>query len=814
MNGRTLRGIVATTLIGAIAATPLDAQSRSVHIESLPWTDAVKLLDTSTVVMIPLGAQSKEHGPHLPLNNDWLLAEYFSATVAAATTVVVYPTVNYSFYPAFTEYPGSTSLRLETARDMIVDIVRSIARHGPRRFYVLNTGVSTLRSLAPARDSLAASGIVMVYTDILKVGKDAEDRVRQQAGGTHADEIETSMMLYMHPDVVKMRLAPDDYHPGAGGLTRDSAAAVRDGKTWSRTGTFGNATLATREKGRVLVTAQVQGMLAEIAALRQVPIPVAPGPRTATVASGDSAMIVSASPYATRAGLAVLRAGGNAVDAAVTVALTLAVTYPAAGNIGGGGFMVARINGKNVALDFREIAPHAASRDMYLDAAHNVTGRSLTGALAAGVPGSVAGLYEAHRKYGTIPWAKLVQPAIELAENGFPIDSAFSDDDEEGAHRLSGDSASAALFLRDGRFRAIADTWRAPELAAVLRRIAEHGRDGFYAGPTAELIAAAMRRDHGIITLADLTAYQPIWRAPITFDYRGRHVVSMPPVSSGGLTLGLILGILEGRDVAALGWRTPQSIHLLAEAERRAYARRNATLGDPAFVTIPVASFMSKDTAATLRAQIGDRSSGGSVSPAAKEPRHTTHFSVVDAHGNAVAITTTLNESYGAAFTVPGGQFLLNDEMDDFTAKVGAVNAMGLTQGATNAIAPGKRMLSSMTPTIVLDSTNRVVLVTGAAGGAYIITAVAHQIVSLFDYHRTLAEAMAAPQFHHQDVPDSLVVEAGAWADSAVAFMKPLGHAVKRSPWGFLANVQSIHWEGGHWSGVTEPRGRGLAAGY
>ncbi len=268
--------VVLVAMAGLCAATPrVTAQPlrASVRIEALPWTEAVRLLDTATVVMIPLGAQAKEHGPHLPLNNDWLLAEYFAAHVSAATPVVVYPTVNYGFYPAFTEYPGSTSLQLGTARDMIVDIVRSIARHGPRRFYVLNTGVSTLRALAPARDSLAAHGIVMVYTDILNIGKEAEARVRQQKGGTHADELETSMMLFMHPEVVNMRLAPDDYHPGTGGLTRDSATAVREGKTWSRTGTFGNATLATREKGRLIVTAQIQGMIAEIDALRRVPIP-------------------------------------------------------------------------------------------------------------------------------------------------------------------------------------------------------------------------------------------------------------------------------------------------------------------------------------------------------------------------------------------------------------------------------------------------------------------------------------------------------------------------------------------------------------
>jgi creatinine amidohydrolase len=275
-RGRTL---CLKTLLGVALPVLADAQESTrttaaggVRIERLAWTEAERLLDSATIVMIPLGAASKEHGPHLPLNNDWLLAEYFANRVAAATRVVQYPTVNYSFYPAFVEYPGSTSLRLETARDMIVDIIRGIAWHGPRRFYVLNTGVSTLRALAPARDSLAAGGIVMVYTDILNVGKAAEDSVRQQAGGTHADEMETSMMLYMHPELVDMSKARDDFHPGTGGLTRDSLVAVREGKTWSRSGTFGNATLATRDKGRRIVEAQIAGMLREIAQLRRTPI--------------------------------------------------------------------------------------------------------------------------------------------------------------------------------------------------------------------------------------------------------------------------------------------------------------------------------------------------------------------------------------------------------------------------------------------------------------------------------------------------------------------------------------------------------------
>ena len=268
----------------ALAATPtIEAQSAravaqpaksppGIRIEKLSWVEAEKLLDTATVVVIPLGAQSKEHGPQLPLNNDWLLAEYFTKRVIARSNVVVYPTLNYSFYPAFVEYPGSTTLRLETARDMVVDIIRTIARHGPKRFYVLNTGVSTLRALAPAKDSLAASGIVMRYTDILNVGKEAEARLKKQEGGTHADEMETSMMLYMYPQVVKMSRAAKDYHPGTGGLTRDSLTAVREGKTWSRTGIYGDATLATREKGKILVEAQIADMLVEIETLRRLPI--------------------------------------------------------------------------------------------------------------------------------------------------------------------------------------------------------------------------------------------------------------------------------------------------------------------------------------------------------------------------------------------------------------------------------------------------------------------------------------------------------------------------------------------------------------
>jgi creatinine amidohydrolase len=257
---------------GAQAGKRPASAAKGILVEDLTWVEAERVLDTGTVVVIPLGAEAKEHGPQLRLKNDFVLAEYYADRVLRVSRVVVYPTVNYGFYPSFVEYPGSTTLRLETARDMIVDIIRTIARHGPKRFYVLNTGVSTIRALAPARDSLAASGIVMTFTDILNVGKAAEDQIRKQEGGTHADELETSMMLYMHPELVDMSKAVKDYHPGAGGLTRDSAVAVRDGKVWSRSGVFGDATLATREKGRILVEAQVKDMLAEIETLRRTPI--------------------------------------------------------------------------------------------------------------------------------------------------------------------------------------------------------------------------------------------------------------------------------------------------------------------------------------------------------------------------------------------------------------------------------------------------------------------------------------------------------------------------------------------------------------
>jgi gamma-glutamyltranspeptidase/glutathione hydrolase len=539
----------------------------------------------------------------------------------------------------------------------------------------------------------------------------------------------------------------------------------------------------------------------------------------ANVATASSAMVVTAAPLATRAGVQVLRDGGNAVDAAVAVAFSLAVVYPTAGNLGGGGFIVARVGGQSAALDFREIAPAASSRDMYLDKAGNVTDKSLTGPLAAGVPGSVAGLWAAHQKFGSRPWRELLQPAIELADKGFVADSQFVNDIKGDSERLSRFTSSAALFLPGGAPVGYGATWRNPDLAATLRRIAARGRDGFYMDTTADLIVAEMRKSGGIISHADLKGYEPLWRAPVEFDYRGHHVISMPPASSGGLTIALVANILSGVDLRAMGWHSPEAIRVIAEAERMAFARRNTLLADPAYVKIQTEAFLSPDTAAALRSMIMSGSADVADSPrVASRERHTTHFSVVDAKGNAVAMTTTINNGFGSAVTVAGAGFLLNDEMDDFTAKVGAINSMGLRQGDANAIQPGKRMLSSMSPTIVLDSAGAPMLVTGASGGPRIITGVLQTLINVLDYHMPLGTAATAPRFHTQDYPVVLELERGGYGDTLVRALAGRGQhpEIRNYPYDvdMYGWVQSILRADGRWYGVPEPRGHGLALGY
>jgi gamma-glutamyltranspeptidase/glutathione hydrolase len=564
------------------------------------------------------------------------------------------------------------------------------------------------------------------------------------------------------------------------------------------------------------------------------------------------AMVVSDAPLATRVGVAVLRRGGNAIDAAVAVAFALAVVYPEAGNIGGGGFMVARMaDGTAASLDFRERAPLAATPTMYLDSAGNVTDRSITGHLSAGVPGAVAGLHEAHSRFGTLPWAALVEPALQLADSGFAIDAAVAGTLRGDADRLARFPGSAALFLPGGRPLAEGTHWRNPDLAAVLRRIALRGPAGFYSGETADLIVAEMRRGGGLITHEDLRGYTAKWREPILFDYRGHTVLSMPPPSSGGLTLAIIAQIMEplvadagarGSGSAASGrlrsgaespgrrddWHAPLALHYAAEAMRRAFADRNHFLGDPDFVDIPRDLLLSDEYAARLRATIdADRATrsadiapglgleaiGATPAAALPESDHTTHVSIVDALGNAVALTTTINNLYGSAVTVAGAGFLLNDEMDDFTSKPGEPNMFGLVQGEVNAIAPGKRMLSAMTPTIVVAPDGRPLLVTGARGGPRIITGVYQVISNILDYGFDVGSAVHAPRIHHQHLPDALTFEPRGLTPDLIAALRALGHTVEERS-GYVATAPTILRVEQGWSGIPDPRTGGLAAGY
>jgi gamma-glutamyltranspeptidase/glutathione hydrolase len=553
------------------------------------------------------------------------------------------------------------------------------------------------------------------------------------------------------------------------------------------------------------------------------PGPGSVGPQWAYGSPAPSAvssrgMVATDAPLATRVGSDVLSSGGNAVDAAVAVAFALAVVYPRAGNIGGGGFAIVRTaEGQSAALDFRERAPLAATRDMYLDEQGEMTDRSTTGHLAVGVPGSVAGLWDLHKRYGSMDWNDLLAPAIRLAREGFVADSSFAASVAGDADRLSRFPASAALFLPNGKPVKEGSFWRNPDLAETLRRIAEDGPSGFYQDKTADLIVAEMKAGGGLITYEDLRSYEAKWREPLEFSYRGCQVFSMPPPSSGGLTLALISGILEGYDLAGLGWHSPAALHFTVEAMRRAFAYRNRYLGDPDFVSIPTEMFVSRDYAARQRADISpDHATPSSEISLGQgsddsEDKNTTHFSVVDGMGNAVALTTTINLSNGSAVTVTGAGFLLNNEMDDFTTKPGAPNAFGLVQSEANAIAPGKRMLSSMTPTIVLRD-GEVVLITGASGGPRIITAVFQVISNVVDYDFGISAALSAPRVHHQHLPDRVLYEKDGLTQAQIDALETLGHKLVSTENG-IGVAASILRVGSLWAGAPDPRVRGLAAG-
>ena len=534
----------------------------------------------------------------------------------------------------------------------------------------------------------------------------------------------------------------------------------------------------------------------------------------------ENAAVSSRSMLASEAGVAVMRNGGNAVDAAVTTAFVLAVTYPSAGNIGGGGFAVIRKpDGSVFANDHRERAPGRAKRDMFLDAkGEYVADRALRSHLSSGVPGSVAGLIDIHERFGVLPRQLVLARAIQLAEEGFqlPADIArqFSSRHERFQHI---DSTRKVFYKADGSFYQAGELFKQPDLAATLSRISKHGRDGFYKGETADLIVAEMRRGGGLISKADLEAYESVWREPVRGRYRGYDVHSMPPPSSGGVLLVHLLNMLEPYELSELGFHTAPAMHLMIEAERRAYADRAVHLGDPDFYPVPLDRLLSKRYAATRMEDIGATATTSDDVKAGKvrrEPFETTHFSVIDTSGMAVAFTVTINGGYGSGIVVDGAGFLLNNEMDDFSAKPGTPNMFGLTGGKANAIEPGKRMLSSMTPTIVTRG-DRFILITGSPGGSTIITTTLQVILNVIDHGFDLEEAVNVPRFHHQWQPNNVRFEAGI-KQSVIEELEAMGHVdLQVLPERFrIGDANSILKYRGSIMATSDRRNDGGAAGF
>ena len=548
-----------------------------------------------------------------------------------------------------------------------------------------------------------------------------------------------------------------------------------------------------------------------------------PLPKAAAPYLARYAMVVSAHPEASKIGTLVLQRGGNAYDAAVAVQFALAVVLPVAGNVGGGGFLLYRDrNGSAGSLDFRETAPAAAARDMYLDKQGKVVpSLSTAGPLAVGTPGTVAGMALLHKQLGKLSWPSLVQPAVALAAKGFRL----TEKEAAGLNRNRADflkynpSSTPAYLRPGGNDWKAGDTLRLPELAATLARVRDQGRAGFYQGKTARLLLAEMKRSGGLVRQKDLDNYQPKWREPLRGRYRDYEVITMPPPSSGGVALLQMLQMLEPVDLAQAGYHTPLAVHYVTEAERRVYADRATYLGDPDFGTVPVQKMLDVDynhqRAGTIRSR-------GRATPSTEvaagqglpgyESTETTHYSIVDAFGNAVSCTTTLNGAYGSKVVVPGAGFLLNNEMDDFSAKAGVPNAYGLVGGAANAVAPGKRMLSSMTPTI-LTRGGKLALIVGSPGGSTIITSVLQTILGVVDYGLNAQQAVAAPRLHHQWLPDLVDVEAGALIPAAQDSLRARGyHLNPRQPWGRL-DIIHLRPEG-TLEGGADPRGDDTALGY
>jgi len=528
-------------------------------------------------------------------------------------------------------------------------------------------------------------------------------------------------------------------------------------------------------------------------------------------------MVVSTDSLASAAGLGMLQAGGNAVDAAVATHFALAVVNPEAGNIGGGGFLVARMaDDTRAALDFREKAPLASTADMFLDAEGRVTDAGVLGHLASGVPGSVAGMRAAWERFGTLPWSDLLQPAIRLARDGFVLGPRHLESLESRADLIRQFPSTAATFLPDGEAPEVGTVFRQPDLARTLEAISIDGAAAFYRGWIADSTVAEMQRGGGIITHEDLAAYEAVWRDPIVLGYRGYEIITMPPPSSGGITLGQILNIVEDFDLGAMGWLSADHVHVAVEAMRRAFADRNYYLGDPDFVEIPMERLLSQAYADSLASTIDLHSASDSrvFNRVPEESMQTTHYSIMDAEGNAVAVTTTINSWFGSKVVVRGAGYLLNNEMDDFTSKPGVANQFGLVQGEANAIEPGKRMLSAMTPTIVVDREGRTDLVTGTPGGPTIITTVFQAVTNYIDFGLPVRTSVDAPRFHHQHLPDRIYYEPHGLADSVVQELRRRGHVVEERG-EMSGDVQSIQvGDDGVLLGASDRRRGGRALGY
>ena len=502
---------------------------------------------------------------------------------------------------------------------------------------------------------------------------------------------------------------------------------------------------------------------------------------SATPVAAPNGMVVTAQSKATRVGVEVLKQNGNAIDAAVAIGYTLAVVYPAAGNLGGGGFITLQLaDGRKTFIDFRETAPLAATANMYLDKDGNVIPNlSMRGHLAVGVPGTVAGLEYVRAKYGTLPRARLIEPALRLAQQGFVLEQGDVDMLREGTEDFRKDAPTAAIFLNRGQPFVAGQTLVQSDLARTLRNVSARGSDGFYKGETAAALVAASKAGGGIITQADLDRYEVREMPPLECDYRGFRIVSAPPPSSGGVVLCEMLNILEAYPLASYGWGSSRAVHFEIEAMRHSYVDRNFLLGDPDFVKNPLAQLLDKKYAEGIRAQIDPQRAGNSAAlkPGieVREGTHTTHYSIADKFGNAISVTYTLNDWFGARVTAKGTGVLLNNEMDDFTSKAGVPNLYGLVQGEANRIEPGKRPLSSMTPTIVLRD-GKPWMIVGTPGGSRIITAVMHTLLNVIDYGMDIQEAVDAPRIHQQWLPEATFVEARGLSPDTMTILTSMGH--------------------------------------